>query len=406
MGESSRLEQDVRKTKKCLLITSATLVALLLAAALLLWRVARREMGSIEGARLARIERSPQWREGHFRNRLPASALPFFKSLRAWLFESPPHSTPTAPVPTEPRQRADYDLPPETGLRVTWLGHSTSLLELDGARLLIDPVWSETAAPFSFLGTKRFYPSPLPLDALPPIDIVLLSHDHYDHLDRRTVIELLERTRAGSHPRWMVPLGVGAHLENWGVPPDEIDELDWWETIRHGPLILTATPARHFSGRWLGSGSSDTTLWCGWAIVGPKSRVYYAGDTAMTPELAEIGPRLGPFDLSIIEIGAYSAFWPDVHIGPEQAIRAHELVGAKALLPVHWGLFDLALHGWTEPIERLVAAAKSDTLLALPRPGGRVEPSRDALPPARVERWWPSLPWQQASEAPMVSTGL
>jgi L-ascorbate metabolism protein UlaG (beta-lactamase superfamily) len=228
------------------------------------------------------------------------------------------------------------------------------------------------------------------------VDAVVISHDHYDHLDVPTVKALAARGA-----RWVVPLGVGAHLRAWGVPEARITELDWWEAARVGDLTLTATPARHFSGR--GLGDADRTLWAGWAIAGPAHRVFYSGDTALHEEFAEIGRRLGPFDLTMIESGAYDALWADVHLGPEQAVLAHRLVRGDVMLPVHWGLFDLALHGWTEPMERvLVAARRAGVRVASPRPGGMVEPS--AL--GAVERWWPAVPWRTAEEAPAWSSGV
>jgi L-ascorbate metabolism protein UlaG (beta-lactamase superfamily) len=343
----------------------------------------------------ARFERSPQWRDGRFRNRLPRIDGPIWRALPEFFFGGSKHRRPDAPIPVEPRTAADFATPPASGLRVTWLGHSTTLLEIDGARLLIDPVWAERASFVSFAGPTRFYPSPLPLAELPSVDAVLLSHDHFDHLD-----ESLVRTLAPRGLRWLAPLGVGDWLRKWGVPPGDVTELDWWDSARVGDLTLTATPARHFSGR--GIGSADRTLWCGWVVESREHRVYYAGDTAMQNEFAEIGQRLGPFDLTMIEIGAYDRLWPDVHLGPEQAVMAHRLVRGGVMLPVHWGTFDLALHGWTEPIERaLVAAERQGVRVATPRPGGMVEP----LVYESRERWWPDVPWRSAEEAPIRSTG-
>jgi L-ascorbate metabolism protein UlaG (beta-lactamase superfamily) len=342
------------------------------------------------------FESSPQWRDGRFRNRLPRVDGPMWRALIEFFFGGSKHRRPEAAIPYESRAAADYATPPASALRVTWLGHSTTLLEIEGTRLLIDPVWAERASFVQFAGPRRFYPPPLPLDELPPVDAVVLSHDHFDHLD-----EGLVRALAARRLRWVTPLGVGRWLRKWGVPPADVTELDWWRSTGVASVTLTATPARHFSGR--GPGSTDRSLWSGWAIVGLEKRVYYAGDTAMQPEFAEIGQRLGPFDLTMIEAGAYDALWPDVHLGPEQAVHAHRLVRGDVMLPVHWGLFDLALHGWTEPIERVLAAAELDGVrVAVPRPGGFAEPA--ALAP--VDRWWPDVPWQTAAEAPIRSTGV
>ena len=354
---------------------------------------------TFEGRAREAIEASPQWRDGRFRNRLDRHDAPFLKILAHWA-RGGEHTAPDEPPPMEPRTTADYASPPPTGLRITWLGHSTSLVEIDGHRVLLDPVWSDRVSPVRWAGPTRFHRPPIPLAEFPAVDAVLVSHDHYDHLDQDTITALARHA-----PLFVVPLGVGAYLERWGVPLKQIVELDWWGEAPIGSLTVTATPARHFSGRSMRPSDRDATLWAGWAIRGPGHRVYFSGDTAMSPEFGEIGRRLGPFDASLIEVGAYDAHWSDVHLGPEQAIAAHWLVrgGGGVLIPVHWGTFDLALHPWTEPVERLAAAAsRAGVRLAIPRPGGMVIPS--APPP--VSRWWPDLPWRTAEQAPIVSSGM
>lgn len=343
------------------------------------------------------IGASPQWRDGKFRNVLTRSNIEpgvlwdFFFSDEA---QREPESYPEIINLTG----KEFATPPESGLRVTWLGHSTLLIEIDGITLLIDPVWAERASPFTFMGPKRFHAPPLALDKLPKIDAVLISHDHYDHLDHETIEAL-----GDSIPLYIVPLGIGAHLEYWGVSADHIVERDWWQEFKLGEVILAATPARHFSGRSMLDSDQDKTLWSGWAAVGPKHRVYYSGDTAMFPEFTEIGDRYGPFDMTMIETGAYNQAWSDVHLGPEQALDAHKMVRGGLYMPVHWGTFDLALHSWTEPVERILAAAeKNGIAVAVPRPGQSIEP---ASPPA-IARWWPEIGWKTADDAPVVSTGL
>jgi L-ascorbate metabolism protein UlaG (beta-lactamase superfamily) len=263
-------------------------------------------------------------------------------------------------------------------------------------RVLTDPMFSERASPFWFVGPKRFFPPPLPLDSLPDIDAVVISHDHYDHLDMASV-----RALGAKGARFVVPLGIGARLEGWGIPLVQITELEWWESTTVGALTITSTPSRHFSGRWLDD--ADATLWSGWAIASPTHRVYYSGDTALLPEMEEIGTRLGPFDVAMIEIGEYDALWTDVHLGPEQAVRVSRLVRAGTMLPVHWATFDLALHGWTEPIERtLVAAGAEGVRVATPVPGEMVEPARGLPSP----RWWPNVEWKTVQEHPAFSTSV
>jgi L-ascorbate metabolism protein UlaG (beta-lactamase superfamily) len=386
-----------RRVMRAVLAALGAIVALVLVAAVALWLIARPAMGGrVGGARLALVERSPQWRDGAFRNRRPRVDGPLLEALTEFAFGGSEYRSPTAPVPLIARSAQDYETPPASGLRVTWLGHSTTLLEIDSLSVLIDPMWGRRASPFTFAGPARYYPPPLALGAVPAPDVVLISHDHYDHLDMPTV-----RTLAARGARFFVPLGIGAHLEAWGVRSTSISELDWWSSIDIGGLELTATPSRHFSGR--GITGQDRTLWAGWVIKGPKHRVYYSGDTALDDTMIEIGTRFGPFDLTMIEVGEYDALWTDVHLGPEQAVRAHQLVRGTVMLPVHWAGFDLALHGWTEPIERvLVAAEAAGVRVATPQPGELLEPATMGA----QRRWWPTTPWRTVAEAPAFSTGV
>ncbi|MCB9762181.1 MAG: MBL fold metallo-hydrolase [Alphaproteobacteria bacterium] len=333
-----------------------------------------------EGDRLARMEASPRWSDGQFVNDVPEVLMP----ASAWMgflqetWSGGQQRTPPGPLPMAPAPRT-YDTPPDTGLRVTWLGHSTLLVEIDGLRVLTDPVWGERPSPSTVVGVKRFHPPPLPLEALPPIDVVVLSHDHYDHLDAPTI-----RRLAQTEVPFVAPLGVGAHLEAWGVAPERITELDWWEETRlPGGLTLVATPAAHFSGRALVD--TKRTLWASWAILGSSHRVWFSGDTGPTEAFAEIGARLGPFDLAMIECGAYNVAWPAVHLGPEGAVEAGLDVRARRVLPVHWSTWQLANHAWDEPAERLTKAAEAAGLPALtPILGQPIEPLTD---PA-TEAWW------------------
>jgi L-ascorbate metabolism protein UlaG (beta-lactamase superfamily) len=336
------------------------------------------------GERLARIQRSPNYRDGAFRNP-DATSLGTpggtWKMIRQWL-GGHEQRVPPGPMPIVTLTRSDFDRPPASGLRATWLGHSTVLVEIDGARVLFDPVWARRASPSSLVGPKRFHAPPLALDQLPPLDAIVASHDHYDHLDRG-VVRALARSAAQSGARFVVPLGVGAHLERWGVAPGRVTELDWSESTTVGPLTLTATPARHFSGR--GLSDRNHTLWASWSVAGPRHRVFHSGDTGPFPGFADIGAARGPFDLTLIKIGAYGETWPDIHLTPEQAVDAHAMLRGDLLLPIHWGTFNMAFHAWDEPAERVVAAAVAGgTRLVMPRPGESIEP---ASPPA-VQPWW------------------
>ncbi|MGD0629657.1 MAG: MBL fold metallo-hydrolase [Terracidiphilus sp.] len=257
--------------------------------------------------------------------------------------------TPLGPFQTDSKI---YLTSPASGLRVTWFGHSSSLVEIDGVRILIDPVWDERAAPTQWAGPKRFFPPTLALEDLPPIDVVLISHDHFDHLGEGTVRQL---AGMGSlrQARWITPLGVGAILAGFGVDRSRITELNWTEQVQAGAVMITALPARHFSGRSLFN--RFETLWASFAFVGPTHRVYYGADSGEWYGFGEIGESFGPFDLTMLEIGASDPLWIDIHMGPEGAVRSFRALGGRGLLmPIHWGLFDLALHPWQQPIEYIV----------------------------------------------------
>lgn len=349
------------------------------------------------GKELEVVKRSERYKTDHFENWLPRTEPEFFPMLARWL-KGAPNTVPTEPVPFIELHGTAFAAPSPVGLRITWLGHSTSLIEMHGDTFLIDPVWGERCSPLSFIGPTRFHPPPLALDQLPTVNAVVISHDHYDHLDYPTIVALKDKVQ-----RFIVPLGVGSHLRYWGVADDRIIELDWWQSVRVGSTEVTATPARHFSGRSLVMSDKDATLWSSWAFTGPTHRVYYSGDTAMFPEFADIGKKLGPFDATLMEVAAYNQMWADVHLGPEQAMDAHVMLKGKLLIPVHWGTFDLALHSWTEPMERLLVGAQARGIaLATPRPGESIEPGRARA----AARWWPEVPWQSVEEAPVRSSGL
>jgi len=285
---------------------------------------------------------------------------------------------PLGPFHTEP---SNYGRNPESGLRVTWFGHSSSLLELDGARILIDPVWDLRAAPLQWIGPKRFFPPTLALKDLPPIDAVLISHDHFDHLGEGTVRQLAG-TKSMEHTRWITPLGVGAILAGFGVNRSLVTELDWTQQATAGAVTITALPARHFSGRSLFN--RFESLWASFALTGPQHRVYYGADSGEWDGFSEIGEAFGPFDLTMLEIGASDPLWIDIHMGPEGAVRSFRSMGGHGLLmPIHWGLFDLALHPWQQPIESI--SAVDGLKLWSPTPGAPTE----VVPGNEIRSdWW------------------
>lgn len=273
---------------------------------------------------------------------------------------------PLGPFRTDP---LIYAQPPGSGLRITWMGHATSLVEMDGVRILIDPVWDERAAPTTWAGPKRFFPAPLALEDLPGIDAVLVSHDHYDHLGAET-IRRLAQLPALRDARWITPLGVAALLTQFGVQPARCIELNWTEATPVGPLSVTALPTRHFSGRSLFN--RFQTLWASFALIGPRHRIYYGADSGEWGGFRDIGEQFGPFDLSMLEIGASNPLWAEIHMGPEGAVRSFGALGGQGLLmPIHWGLFDLALHHWKQPIETIWPV--EDLKLWSPTPGTPTE---------------------------------
>jgi len=335
------------------------------------------------GLRLERIRASRLWSGDAFRNIHPL--LPGLRnasgprpSLSDVLCPSG-RRIPSGPLPSVNPLDA-WRRPSSTGLRATWLGHSTVLIEIDGLRVLTDPVWGARASPSRLAGPKRFQPVPVPLRSLPPLDLVLVSHDHYDHLDYPTIRELARQ----SVP-FVTSLGVGAHLEAWGVPPERIVELDWWEsyTLPHADLAIHAAPSQHFSGR--GLKDRNATLWSSLVIESARHRVFFSGDTGLTTEYAAIRERFGRFDLVMLEVGAFHPAWGDIHLGPEHALEALALLGGGAFLPVHWGTFSLAMHDWDEPAETLlVRGPKQGAQLVMPRLGEPVEPAHGL----DLKPWW------------------
>jgi L-ascorbate metabolism protein UlaG (beta-lactamase superfamily) len=356
-----------------------------------------------EGLRLERMRASPRWSGESFRNWHPIPP-----GLRDLSVERPTmgdflcggaRRVPRGPLPAvDPRE--GWSRKAGSGLRATWLGHSTVLLEIDGLRILTDPVWGLRASPSQIAGPKRFQPVPIALADMPPLDLVLVSHDHYDHLDYTSIRELARRDVP-----FVTSLGVGAHLEAWGVAPQRITELDWWEshTLPGAELTVTAAPSQHFSGR--GLKDRNATLWSSLVIRTPRHAVFFSGDTGLTTEYAAIRERLGPFDLVLLEVGAFHPAWGDIHLGPANALEALRLLGGGAFLPVHWGTFSLALHAWDEPVETLLALGPPrGAQLLLPRLGEAVEPAHFEAPTP----WWRAvdaieLPAEPPVEAPAMT---
>ncbi|MCC3376059.1 MBL fold metallo-hydrolase [Cohnella sp. REN36] len=337
-----------------------------------------------EGAR-SRMLRSPHYENGKFVNLVPTSVkMSLRENLTALgdLIRGRPGGRPDGSLATEPLsplslQRSDAG---RAQAKVTWFGHSALLLELDGKRLLLDPMLGRSPSPFPRIGGKRYSDKlPIEIEDLPPIDAVLLSHDHYDHLDYGSIKRLKDKVG-----RFFVPLGVSAHLERWGVAPERIEECDWWDEIAWEGFTLACTPARHFSGR--GLTNRNGTLWCSWVIVGAAARIYFSGDSGYGPHFRQIGDKYGAFDLTLMECGQYDKRWAAIHMLPEETVQAHLDVRGKLMIPIHWAAFTLALHDWRDPVERAAkAAGERRTKIATPRIGEPVLIGGATYPSAA---WW------------------
>jgi L-ascorbate metabolism protein UlaG (beta-lactamase superfamily) len=355
-----------------------------------------------DGLRLERMQSSPLWAGERFGNmhpvipglRDPNASMP---TLGEYLCGGE-RRVPRGPLPSMNPLEA-WTRKPASGLRATWLGHSTVLIEIDGLRVLTDPVWGLRASPSRFAGPKRFQPVPVRLHAMPSIDLVIVSHDHYDHLDYLTIRELAKR-----NVPFVTSLGVGAHLEAWGVWPERIVELDWWEShpLPNAGLTVNAAPSQHFSGR--GLHDRNATLWSSFVIRSERHAVFFSGDTGLTTEYQTIRERFGPFDLVMLEVGGRHPAWGDMHLGPENALEALALLGGGTFLPVHWGTFSLAMHAWDQPAEALLELSpKAGAQLAMPRLGEAVEPAHAE----GAKPWWravDTIAQEPKPQAPVATT--
>ena len=320
-------------------------------------------------------------KEGKFINPVPTTdggldkMLPILIEYATNKAENTPKKT-IGPFKTD---KSIYNTPPASGLRITWVGHSSLLIEIDGRRILTDPVWSQRVSFSQRIGPKRFYEPPIALSDLPPLDAIIVSHDHYDHLDKATISFF-----AGTTIPFYCSLGVGKYLAEFGIVKNFITEMDWGDSIMIGnDCVLTACPARHFSGR--GMMNRNTTLWSSFVIKGHPHKIFFGADSGWFEGFHEIGKAFGPFDLTMLEIGAYGQYWPQIHMGPDNATNAHLALRGKVMMPIHWGTFNLAPHAWYEPVERLMDFAKQKKIdLFLPSPGTPTEFKGEAF----NSEWW------------------
>lgn len=343
------------------------------------------------GGRTARSAKqsSPNFVDGKFTNKVPVSMgvkpRHIIPLLRKQLFPSPERkpARPLVPERFDPQARSNSSEP-----RITWFGHSAFLLQMHGKNILLDPMLGKFASPFQFIGPQRYSDSlPCSIDDLPHIDVVVISHDHYDHLDYPSIRQLARKTTM-----FFVPLGLAAHLRRWGVRDDQITELDWWDERDYEGLTLACTPSRHFSGRTLTD--RYATLWCSWVIRDANTSIYFSGDSGYGPHFKQIGTQYGPFDLTLLECGQYNDAWRDVHMMPEQTAQAHTDLRGKRMIAMHWGAFTLALHDWTDPIKRVLAAGKKQHSLIMTPKIGQTVAFMSKNPPEKIN-WWEQYEQEQ-----------
>lgn len=316
-----------------------------------------------------RIQNSLQYKDSEFVNPIDA---PIMAPGSTWNYIKKRYFTeridpePNGELPVTTIQRNEWTEMDKEKLLFAWLGHSSILLAVDGRRVLVDPVLEQRASPFTWIGPKRFHPAPVTVEGLPPIDVVVITHDHYDHLEAPTIKQLDSKTGL-----FLVPLGIGELIEDWGVTPEKVVELDWWEHYEVGSLNFTATPAIHYARRWLFDGNER--LWCSWSVQSQSRRLFISGDSGYFDGFKIVGEKLGPFDVTFLKVGSYDEMWKQVHMLPEEAVRQHQDLHGGILIPLHWATFDLALHPWYEPIERtLIAARESNVQVITPIIGQQV----------------------------------
>lgn len=337
------------------------------------------EMNTLDPSGMSKIEQSPRYKNGKFignGNELNMSFKDYISTTWEFLFTDNAR-TPDAKLPVHPVDLTHFNHSGKGRLSAIWLGHSSLMINMDGYKMLIDPVFQKRV---SWIGPTRFSGEvPLDIRKIPRIDAVVISHDHYDHLNKYSVQQLNGRTK-----RFIVPLAVGARLIEWGVPQAKIIELDWWEVHRFDQnLRFVATPAQHFSGR--GLNDRNKTLWASWVITTPSHKVFFSGDSGYFDGFKKIGDQYGPFDMTFIECGAYNPAWEGVHMFPEQTVQAHLDLKGNVLHPIHWGTFNLSLHSWYDPMVRLTAAARvAGVSVATPVVGDTTRYGNDI----RVTRWW------------------
>ncbi|MRI32530.1 hydrolase [Endozoicomonas sp. OPT23] len=327
---------------------------------------------------------SPQYSEtkDKFDNASPrTNKVGLFAASKEYYFNKNSESVPITDIPVTPLLAEDFKPDPSAPFKFVRLGHSSLMIQLNGKNWLLDPVFSQRVSPVQWAGPKRFHEPPISLDELPEIEGVVISHNHYDHLDHGSIRKLKDKVN-----HFLVPLGLSSTLTSWGVEPEKVTELDWWDSIKLSGIEFTATPSQHFSGR--GLFDTDKTLWSSWAIKNDTTALFFSGDSGYFDGFKTIGEKLGPFDYSFMECGAYNKLWADVHMMPEESIQAFKDVKGKVMVPIHNGTFDLSTHAWFEPLERIQSLAEKDNIeLLTPEMGQIVQQGKKQI----SKPWWQAL---------------
>jgi L-ascorbate metabolism protein UlaG (beta-lactamase superfamily) len=357
------------------------LLVILVVVVILFFMLAPQFGGRSSIERLENLAVNSTYSKGSFTNieTTPVILPKSYGKMIKQLFSRKPDRVPHNPLPSVIPDFGNDSLRDRFSL--IWLGHSTVLIRINGVTIITDPVFSKRASPVSFIGPKTFPTTyPIAIEDLPVIDIVLISHDHFDHLDYHTIKQI--------HPEiktFIVPLGIRDHLEKWGIRPEKISETDWWDQVESFGIQFTCTPARHFSGR---RKQDNKTLWCSWVIQSPDKSVFYCGDSGYGNHFKEIGEKYGPFDITLMESGAYGKYWPYIHMLPAESVQAHIDLKGKVMLPIHWSKFNLAFHTWKDPINRLTRKAEvMGVSVTTPQIGELIIPT-NSIP---VTNWWSDL---------------
>lgn len=338
----------MKQKLKMIFIISAIVIGIILIIVTLFVNLSPQFGASKKAKQTIKVLNSPNYHDGSFENKEKTVVMTEFKVSTFFEFFTDGDKVPDKPIPVQKVEADQLNNLNDSITRVTWFGHSTVLIESAGKTIFIDPMLGQVPAPIPWFGSKRFNPElPIDIESIPFIDVVLISHDHYDHLDYESILKLKEKVG-----KFYAPLGVGAHLISWGISKDKIIEMDWWESQSFEEFTFVSTPSRHFSGRGLFDRGS--TLWCSWVIQSEHANIFFSGDGGYGSHFKEIGDKYGPFDFTMMECGQYNEQWAQIHMLPKQIPQAQLDLRGKLMMPIHWGAFKLALHSWTEPVDLLL----------------------------------------------------